>query len=229
MFFFTLPLRLRSFGLCALAVGLIGLSVTGCVRLLEPRKGDATYYLLSEGPTTDAPPADTTGKTGLKVGVRQPRMASYLDATRMVTRRGPHEIQFSEFHRWGEDLNRGISRTVALNLQAQPGLQAVEVVPWSQGATFDYILELHVLRFEGVGPPVDPTVDEDAPPPEGHSQMVVQWSLLRPGDETVLAREVTRHQEPNWPVNNYGALVSRLGASLDVLVEDIKARLDTLD
>lgn len=220
-----LPLRLRQFGLCAVSVGLVGLSVVGCVRLLEPRKGDATYYLLDDTQNLAPQPSDTTG---LAVGLRAPRLASYLTATRIVTRRGPHQIRFSEFHRWGEDLERGISRTVALALAEQDGIQPVEIVPWPRGATFDYIVQLHVLSFEGIGPPPDPEA-EDAPPPEGHSQMVVQWTILDAEGDTVLARGLTRHQEENWRMGNYEALASNLGNALTVLAEDIGARLKTLD
>ena len=225
------PPRLRVLVLWAVAAGLLGLSVTGCVRLLEPRASDATYYLLGDAPQPDARPNDEspTDTTGLTVGLRQPRLAAYLDATRIVTRRGPHEIQFSEFHRWGEDLDRGIGRRVATGLEAQPGIRSAEVVPWSPGATFDFILQLHVLRFEGVGPPIDPEADEDAPPPKGHSRVVVQWTLLHPEDETVLARHTTRHEESGWSVTNYSALVSRLGTSLDVVVDDITTRLQQMD
>ena len=70
----------------------------------------------------------------------------------MVTRRGPTWIQFAEFHRWGEDLNQSIGRTVALALEDQPGIRSAELVPWPKGVTFDHFVQLHVLIFEGVGP-----------------------------------------------------------------------------
>ncbi len=222
MIYFSLPSSpLRRLGLCAVAVGLIALSITGCVRLLEPRKSDATYYVLDASP---APNAVSTDTTGLRIGLRQPRLASYLDATRIVTRSDSNTIRFSEFHRWGEDLEQAIGRTAALALERQPGVQSVEVIPWPEGATFDYLVRLHVLSFEGVGPP-PPGPDEEASVPEGHSQMVVEWTILRPGDETVLVRDRTRHRVTGWRVNDYQALASHLGTSLDVLARDISARL----
>ncbi len=217
--------RIRQFGLCAVGVGLIGLTITGCVRLLEPRQGGATYHVLNPPPAPDTPPTDTTG---LKVGLRQPRLVSYLDATRIVTRHGPNTIRFSEFHRWGEDLDQAIGRTTALALERQPGVQSVEVVPWPKGVTFDYVVRMHVFSFEGVGPPPPgPESDDDAPAPEGHSQMVVEWRILHPTKETVLVRDRTRHRVEDWRVNDYQALASNLGTSLNVLAKDIGARLRT--
>ncbi|MFB6273184.1 MAG: membrane integrity-associated transporter subunit PqiC [Salinibacter sp.] len=217
--------RLRSFGLGLLAVILFALSVTGCVRLLEPRQSDATYYLLTPPKNEFSSPTDATG---LAVGLRQPRMASYLTATRIVTRRGPHTIRFSEFHRWAEDLSRGINRTVALALAERSGIQRVETVPWSKGATFDYVVQLQVLAFEGRAPPADPKADENAPAPKGHSQMTVQWTILRPEADTVLARGHTQEQMKGWRVGDYAALASRLERSLDSLATDVGARLDVL-
>lgn len=226
MAYFSSSFRLRQLGLCAVALGLIGASIAGCVRLLEPRKSDATYYLLDSIRAADTLSADTTG---LAVGLRQPRVASYLNATRIVSRRGPNRIQFAEFHRWGEDLTQGISRTVALALEAQSGVRSVEVVPWPTGTTFDYVLQLHVLNFEGVGPqPPGPDADDDAPVPEGESRMAVQWKILDSEADTVLTRGFTRHRIEGWRVNDYEALVSNLSASLDVLAGDIETRLQTL-
>lgn len=219
-------LRFRQFGLCAVALVLIGVSIAGCVRLLEPRTSDATYYLLDGTRAADTLSADTAG---VAVGLRQPRMASYLNATRIVSRRSPNRIEFAEFHRWGEDLTRGISRTVALALEAQSSVRSVEVVPWPSGTTFDYVLELHVLSFEGVGPPPPgPNADDDAPVPKGESRMAVQWKILDSEADTVLTRGVTRHRIEGWRVSNYEALVSNLSASLNVLAGDIGTRLEGL-
>lgn len=218
--------RLRQAGRWAVALGLLVLSVSGCVRLLEPRASDATYYLLDRAQQTDA---GTTDTTSLSVGLREPRLASYLDPTRIVTRRGPHRINFAEFHRWGEDLDRGINRTVAQTLETRSGIRSVEAVPWPEGSTFDYVIELQVLRFEGVGPPPDPGADEDAPAPDGHTQMAVQWTIRHPKADTILVRGQTRHRTDDWRVNNYGALVENLGRGLDMLVDEIGTRLQALD
>lgn len=224
---FSFPsFRPRPVGLWAIVLALLALSVAGCVSLLEPRTSDATYYLLDRAEQASPGSADTTG---LSVGLRQPRLAPYLDPARIVIRRGPHRITFSEFHRWGEDLDRGISRTVARGLEARSDIHAVDAVPWPKSAVYDYIVELEVLRFEGVGPPPDPTADKDAPPPKGHSQMTVQWTIRPPEDDTVLVRKHTHHRTEGWRVDDYEALVGNLGRGLNVLVDEVGTQLHTLD
>lgn len=213
---------------CALLflIALGGLLAVGCVRLLEPRPSNTKYYLLEsslEPETADA------SNTGLRVGLRKPRLADYLDTPTIVTRHGNNEIRFSEFHRWGEDLGAALNRVVGLNLEAQPGIASVEVVPWSKGATFDHVVQLRVLRFEGVGPPPPgPNADDDAPIPTGHSKMTVSWTVFGPEGDSMRTHGRTQHRIDDWPVTDYAALVSRLDSSLVVLSEDIRSRLQSL-
>jgi hypothetical protein len=197
------------------------------VRLLEPRPGqNITYYLLDSGMDADTVLTDTTGLT---VGLRRPRLASYLDASRIVTRSGPNAIRFSDFHRWGEDLDQAINRVVAINLEEKPGIQSVEVVPWPEGARFDHIIQLRILRFEGVGPPPPgPEADDDVPPPTGHSQMVARWTIFGPDGTDPEAQGLTRHREEGWPVTDYADLAARLDTSLAVLADDLGSRLRSL-
>jgi hypothetical protein len=211
-----------------LAVGLIGLLLAGCVRLLEPpRPSNISYYLLDSGTHVDTLSTDTTGVT---VGLRRPQLASYLDAARIVAREGPNTIRFAEAHRWGEDLDQAVNRVVALNLEGQSGIRAAEVVPWPEGFSHDYVVQLRILRFEGTGPPPPgPDADEDAPVPEGHSIMVVRWTIFGADGQQVRAQGITRHREEGWRVTDYSDLAAKLDTSLVVLADDLGERLRTLD
>lgn len=215
----------RHRGLQLLAALGTALLIAGCVRILEPRQANLTYYLLDGRPGIESTGTDSTG---LNVGLREPTLASYLDAARIVTRYGANTIQFSDFHRWGEDLDRAVNRVVARALEAQKGIYSTQVVPWSHGSSFDYVVEMHVLQFEGRSPQPPPTEDESDAVVTGHSQMRVQWTILGPDGETLRARGTTEHRVDGWPVNDYGALVSRLDTSLVVLSDDIGTRLQLL-
>jgi uncharacterized lipoprotein YmbA len=210
-----------------LLIGLVGLLAAGCVRLLEPRPSNTRYYLLGSHLATDT--TANTATDGLRIGLRKPRLAEYLDTPTLAVRRGPNEVNFSEFHRWGEDLGVSLNRVVALNLERQPGIQSTEVVPWPRGTSFDYVVQLHILRFEGVGPaPPGPDADGDTPPPRGHSQTTVAWTVLTPDSDDVIARGWTRDRRGDWPVTDHADLVAKLDASLVVLAEDIGRRLRAL-
>ena len=216
---------MRRLSRLVLLVGGLALVVGSCVRLPSPRPSNTQYYLLGNA----RPPDTAATASGLQLGLRKPRLAEYLDTRSLVTRRGPNEIHFSEFHRWGEELGPALNRVVALNLEARPGVQTAEVVPWPRGTDFDYVLQLRVLRFEGIGPPPPgPDADDDAPIPEGHSQMTVGWTVFGPEGDSLRARGQTQHRIDGWPVTDYADLVSKLDTSLVVLAEDVGARLRTL-
>ncbi|MFB6248046.1 MAG: membrane integrity-associated transporter subunit PqiC [Salinibacter sp.] len=216
---------MRRLGRLVLLAGGLALVLGSCVRLPSPRPNNTQHYLLGSALPSDTA-ADTTG---LRLGLRKPHLADYLDTRALVVRRGPHEIHFSNFHRWGEELGPALNRVVALNLEARPGIQSVEVVPWPRGTRFHYVVQLRVLRFEGVGPPPPGTdADEDAPIPNGHSQMVVGWTVFGPEGETLRGRGRTRHRIDGWPVTDYADLVSKLDTSLVVLAEDLSRRLRAL-
>lgn len=207
-------------------VAVSGLLAVGCVRLLEPRPSNTKYYLLESRLDAET----ELSAEGLRLGLRKPRLADYLDTPTIVTRHEDHEIRFSEFHRWGENLGTAFNRTVGLNLEAQPGIASTEVVPWPQGTAFDYVVQLRVLRFEGVGPPPPgPDADDDAPVPTGHTQMTVTWTIFGPEGGTVRTQGRTQHRMDDWPVTDYAGLVSHLDSSLVVLAEDIRTRLQSLE
>jgi len=203
----------------------VALVVTSCVRLPSPSPSDTQYYLLE----SVSPAEPSSDATGLRVGLRKPDLADYLDTRPLVTRRDPNEIHLPTLHRWAEDLGPAINRVVGLNLEAQPGIQSVDVVPWPQGAAFDYVVRLRVLQFEGVGPPPPgPDADDDASIPEGHSQMTVGWTVFGPEGDSVRARGRTEHRVDGWPVTDYADLAAKLDTSLVVLAEDLRDHLSSL-
>jgi len=221
------PCRLPAcrLGYGGLVLILLGLSVAGCVRLLEPREADVSYHIL-DGPIQND---SVSNSEGAQVGLRKPKMASYLDPARLVTRHGPSEVDFSDSHRWAGELDEEISRGVARHLETKTGFRSVETVPWAQGASFDYVVQLNVHRFEGAGPGVQALDQNDSAVSEGQSQVVVEWIILGPDGETQRARGTTRHVTDGWTVTDYSALVSRLEQSLDVVARDIAERLRSLD
>lgn len=208
---------------------LLGASLltTACVNL-EPRQSNIRYYLLSDAVTPmESPESAASGATSgpnrprLIVGIRKVRVAAYLNTPSITTRFGDHEVQFSEFHRWGEDLGEAIGRSVAQSLVRQPEIQRVDRVPWPERTSHDVLVQMQVLRFEGEASsrPVD--VDREDAPMEGSARVVVAWELVDPETQDVKVSGKTDHREGGWPVGEYAALVKRLDASLDVVARDL--------
>jgi uncharacterized protein len=201
----------------ALLAGVVGL--TGCFSLGRTEPPQRHYVLGGDLlQTNGTPPGNPAGVT---VGVRRLRLATYLEPAFLVVREGANRVTYAEFHRWGEPLGGGINRVVAGDLAARSGIRAVDVAPWPARQQYDYIVQLHVERFEGVAP-------EAGAEGEGAVHMLATWEILRQRDGAVLARGATDFRENGWRVGDYAGLVRRLDAGLNALSQDLASSLSRL-
>lgn len=201
------------------------LLIAGCFKLSRdtPR---VQYFVLGgaappgavagavTSPPTGAPTAPDGA--GLALGLRRIDLASYLAVPAILVRRGANEVVVSEFHRWGEDLGEGINRAVAAHLASAQPVRSVDVAPWAARARHDYLVQLHVSRFEGVA---------DSAATEGRSHLLAGWDIIRPLDGRVLVRGSTEALEGPWRVSDYRGLVTSLDAALAGLARDIRSCL----
>ena len=202
-------------------VGLLMLLVIftapGCASL-----GRATplqrQYVLGGARAADAT-ANRQNTAGLAIGVRRLDLAPYLATPFILVRRGAHQVIVSEFHRWAEAPDEGIARAFAGYLEDTQPVRAVDVAPWAARSQHDYLVQLHVSRFEGVA---------DSLATEGEVHVVAAWEILRPQDGAVLARGEAAQQERGWAAGDYAALVTFLDAALRDLARDVAACLGSI-
>lgn len=176
------------------------------------------HYVLGERPRPEitAPDVDSDGPV---IGLRPPQLAEYLDNPYIVVRRAPHRVGFSEFHRWGEDLVRGISRSVAGHLAARAPSWRVETAPWEPGARPDYVVQLDILRFEGVVP-------DASEASTGEVHLWATWEIIHRPDGTRLSHGTTEVREPGWTVGDFDGLVNRLDQGLATVAQALAADLE---
>jgi uncharacterized lipoprotein YmbA len=170
-------------------------------------------YVLSGASTLASAPHDPAGIT---FGLRRLDLAPYLATPSIIVRRGEHGIGASEYHRWGEDPGQSISRAVASYLVASAPVAAVSIAPWPMRAEHDFLLQLHVTRFEGVA-------DSTLAATHGAAQVGATWEILRPGDGVVLARGATAYRQEGWRIGDYAALVTLLEEGLSGVARDVVA------
>jgi uncharacterized lipoprotein YmbA len=204
-------------------------TLTGCSlgRTSQPLEqyvlgGTSVVQQVTSSDATSPPAAD-----GLTIGMRRLDLAPYLASPAIVVRRGTQQIMTSEYHRWGEDPGAGISRAVARYLIV-PGatagmtIRAVDVAPWPARARHDYLVQLHVARFEG-------TASEDSAATIGEAHVQATWEIIRQVDGVVLARGLTDHVQDGWRVGDYAALVTLLDGGLIALVGEVADCLRRLE
>jgi len=197
------------------------LSPAGCFSLRHDAPPQQHYVLGADRPSElAAPPPDRplTDPSGQLIGLRPPRLADYLATPFIVVRRGSHQVEFSEYHRWGEDLGRAINRTVAVRLAALVPSHRVERAPWPSGTSPALLIQLQILRFEGVGP-------ERSESGEGEAHLLATWEILRPLDGAVLGRGTTEVREGGWSVGDFDGLVRLLDSGLATLAGDLALSL----
>ena len=187
--------------------------LTGCFSLSREAPSEQYYVLGGSSPQEGQSPAE--GLAGLSIGLRQLQLADYLATPLIVVRQGPQEIRYAEFHRWGGELDGGINRAVAGYLAARAPLRGVDVVPWPPRTPHDYLIQLHVLRFEGLAP-------------EGEAYLLADWKIIDPQDGVVLDRGTTDYRAQGWTVGAYDELAALLDAGVRELSDDLVASLEML-
>jgi uncharacterized lipoprotein YmbA len=201
--------------LTAFALGVL----PGCVSLGRDSPA-LEEYVIGGARSTDTL-APIPGLDGVAVGVRRLNLAPYLASPAIIVRRGERGIVASDYHRWAEDPARGISRAVARHLADAGSFRAVDVAPWPVRTRYDYLVQLHVTRFEGV-------VSEGTSAPRGTAHVRAAWEVIRQADETVLARGESEHREEAWTVGDFADLVALLDRGLVMVTRDLAAAIGEL-
>lgn len=190
------------------------LSLAGCFSLSRNTPPLQQYVLSGARTPMAAPVAADAGS--LTIGIRRADLAPYLAVPAIIMRRGTHEIVTSPFNWWGEELGEGINHTVAAQLTNVPPVKAVNIAPWTVRSQHDYLLQLHVSRFEGVVDSTEVT---------GAVHVRVTWDIIRPLDGAVLVRGTTDYRDGQFTVGDYETLVSELNTALDRVARDIRTCL----
>lgn len=193
------------------------ISLAGCFSLGRATPPLEQYVLGASGATTAAPAAPDSGT--LTIGLRRLDLAAYLSTRLIVVRRGAHQIVTSDFRRWGEDPGEGINRVVGAHLSTAQPVRTVDVAPWPTRSQHDFLVAVHVSRFEGVA---------DSAVAEGSVHVLAAWEIIRPQDNAVVARGRTDHREGQWTVGDYAGLVILLDTALGRVARDIRTCLGRL-
>ncbi len=131
------------------------------------------YYVVTSLEGTAAA-ASSPGPGVVVAGVRLPQ---YLERPQLVTRSGDNQLQVEEFHQWGGNLAKDLTRVLAENLSRLLRSDAVVAAPHTQRLRPDYRVEVDVLRFERAG--------------DARVYLTAKWWLLRGADGAQLAGPTT--------------------------------------
>ncbi len=191
-------------------------ALTGCFSLGRDSPVQR-HYVLGGGQSLSSE-SQVQDLDGIAVGLREITVAEYLESPLIVVRRGPHQVTYSEFNRWAEEPGGGVSRAIAGYLASRASFDRIDRAPWPIRREHDYVIQIELLRFEGIAP-------EALDAAEGGAHVVAEWEIIAQTDGAVAARGTTDYRAPSWQVGDYESLVTSLDAGLRELTDDLIAGL----
>jgi uncharacterized lipoprotein YmbA len=182
------------------------LALAGCVG--SPTR-PASFYVLS----VDTGTALTVAQP-LSLGLGPVSLPDVLDRPQIVTRPDPNRIELAEFHRWGGDLKRNLSRVLAQDLMQRLVTDSVVLYPWPGGSRPAFEVSIEFFHFDGV--------------PGQSAQLQGTWRLrdARQGCENEPAIYRFAIEEPARSPD-YQALVSAMSRGVGRLSDAIAQRIAT--
>jgi uncharacterized lipoprotein YmbA len=175
------------FLLCALA--------TGCQQ--SPRKH---YYLLSATPTADQNDAITHS-----IGLGPIELADYLERSHIVRNRDANRLQLADIDHWGEPLEKGIARVLAINLMNRDSTRLVEHFPWRSDATPTLSVRLSIYDLQLI---------------KGAAAINASWKLIDNNTKRVLSQQHFVRTKPSGEsaaqiAKIYSELLAELAEEMD--------------
>jgi uncharacterized lipoprotein YmbA len=182
-------------------------SLAACFNLGKGTTQSSRFYLLNSISDSGLETQAVTKLKNATVGVGPLEFPEYLHRPQIATRTSNHQIQFSEFHRWGEPLGDNFSRILAENLSILLSTHRLVAFPW-RSASIDYQVEVEVTRFDG-------SLGEQA-------HLEARWTIFgKEGKEALLMKKSSLRE--TVATENYEALVMVMSRLVERLSREIAA------
>lgn len=176
---------------------------TGCQQ--SPRKH---YYLLSATPTANQIDAITHS-----VGLGPIELADYLERSHIVRNHDANRLQLADVDHWGEPLEKGIARVLAINLMNRDSSRLVEHFPWRSDATPALSLRLSIYDLQLIN---------------GAAAINASWKLIDNNTKAVLSQQHFVRSKPGGDsaaqiAKTYSDLLAELAEEMDKALTTINS------
>ena len=193
-----------------LAAILIVLMVLGGCARSKPANHYILHSMQNPGPEVRA--AGTEQDPA--IGVGPVKIPAYLDRPQMVTRSTGSALQFAEFDKWAEPLDKNLTRVLADNLSILLPSQHVCVFPWPRAVPVRYQVTLEIIHLEKM--------------PDEKVILDARWNILENDGGKLLAMKRSRLTLPLESAGFEG-VASAESRAVEALSRDIAAALGSLD
>lgn len=183
-----------------IALFLIGSLLAGCQQ--SPRK---QYYLLNATPTVSQ-----TAEITQTLGLGPIEVADYLRSGQIIMNRNANQVQITENAYWGEPLQKGIARVLAVNLMNHQKNRLIENFPWRSDSTPTLSLRLTIYDLQLIN---------------GEAVINASWKLIDNKNKAVLSQQ---HFVRNKPSGDSAAeIAATYSELLAELAEEMNQALAT--
>lgn len=173
----------------------------------------ANYYILHSVQNPGSEVRAAGPEQDQAIGVGPVKIPDYLDRPQMVTRSSNSRLEFAEFDRWAEPLEKNLVRVLADNLSVMVPSERVYAFPWPKSAQVRYQVAVEIVQLEKV--------------PDEKVILDVRWSILGSDGDKPLAAKRSRVV---LPVESAGfeAVASAESRAVEALSREIAAEIRTL-
>jgi len=173
----------------------------------------ANYYILRS--IQDRGPGVEAAGPGQEpaIGVGPVKIADYLNRPQIVSRSSNSGLQFAEFDRWAEPLEKNLTRVLADNLTILLPSERVAMFPWPESLPVLYQITLEIIHLERM--------------PDEKVILDASWNILGNNGEKLLMMKRTRLILPVQSAG-YEGIASTESSAVETLSREIAAAIKSL-
>ena len=171
------------------------------------------YYILHSLQSEATGAVKATAENDLTIGVGPIKIPEYLDRPQMATRSTPNSLQFAEFDKWAESLEKNLGRVLAENLSLLLSTDRVVVSPWPGSVHVVYQVTVDVTQFEYTA--------------DGKVKLVAGWSVFGNDGQKLLAMKRSRFIVPVQSTG-FGAIASAQSQAVGDMSREIASFIESL-
>ncbi len=173
----------------------------------------SNYYVL-HSLQGEAPDVKTTrAQNDLTIGVGPIKISEYLDRPQMAARPTPYSLQFAEFDKWAEPLDKNLASVIAENLSILLSTDRVVVFPWAGSVHVLYQVTVDVAQMEYT--------------PDGKALLAAGWSVFGNDGGKLLAIKRSRIIVPVESAG-FEAIASAQSRAVGEMSREIAACIESL-
>jgi len=171
------------------------------------------YYVL-HSLQSEAPGVRTArAENDLSIGVGPIKIPEYLERPQMAIRSTPNSLQFAEFDKWAEPLEKNLASVLAENLSILLSTDRVVVFPWAGSTHVLYQVTVDVSQMECT--------------PDGKAVLVADWSVYGNSGDKLLEIKRSRIVEPVQSTG-FEAIASAQSRAVEDMSREIAACIESL-